>query len=71
MNKIKLIELLSECGNVIFIDMRSNVLRVKNRGELGDRVNWVKCKKILDNNNINYIDGNNGYNRVIDLFYYN
>jgi uncharacterized protein YjiK len=63
----KLIKLLSECGNVIVINMNNNIVRVKNRGELGDRVNWVKMKKILDKENIEYIDGNNGYNRCIDF----
>jgi hypothetical protein len=32
---------------------------------LGSRMNWVKCKKILDNQGFKYYDGTDGYTRCI------
>jgi hypothetical protein len=29
------------------------------------RVNWVKCKKILNDNNISFIEGHDGYGMML------
>ena len=33
--------------------------------DLGNRVNWVKCKKILNGNNINYSEGDSGWGMML------
>jgi len=82
MNKIEKLEKLngmfSKCGNGVRImcmddNGEGNRFRIYRDGELGSRVNWVKCKKILSKNGIEFIEGESGWgmrmSRGIDFDY--
>jgi hypothetical protein len=68
-------EMFSKCGNGVYISYMDNGRWRISRGlcEVGSRVNWVKCKKILDKNKINYDEGHSGWgmqmSRCIDFNY--
>ncbi len=64
-NKIK--ELFKGCGDVMVhcIDANQGYYKLYRDSDLGCRVNWSKCKKILDNQGFEYSDGTDGYTRCI------
>jgi hypothetical protein len=81
MNKIEKLEKLkgmfNKCGNGVNImcmdDNGNSRWRIYRFGDLGYRVNWVKCKKILDKEGIKYDEGESGWgmrmSRCIDFNY--
>lgn len=70
-------EMFSGCGDVMVYSMNnddSEVVfkwRICRKSELGSRMNWSKCKKILGKKGISWIEGDSGYglmvNRSIDF----
>ena len=64
-------EMFKGCGDVkvyCMNDYDSEVVwkwRITRNGELGSRMNWSKCKKILDKKGINWIEGEDGYGWMI------
>jgi hypothetical protein len=64
-------EMLIKCGNVEvkYMDEEKGWYRIYKDNELGNRLNWKKVKEILSKNNIEFGDGNNGYNRCIDVYF--
>jgi len=57
-------EMFSKCGDGVFIMRMDNKDKFRIRRNEG-RVNWVKCKKILNDVNISFIEGNNGYGMMM------
>jgi hypothetical protein len=64
-------EMLIKYGNVEVKCMNEEKgwYRIYKDNELGNRLNWKKVKEILSKNNIEFGDGNNGYNRCIDVYF--
>lgn len=73
-------EMFSKCGNGVFIMCMSNRgdkidrFRIcRESWKLGSRVNWVKCKKILNKKGIEFVEGESGWgmrmSRCIDFNY--
>ena len=70
-------EMFSKCGNGIFIMCMDNEMSrfriCRESWKLGSRVNWVKCKKILNKKGIEFIEGESGWgmmmSRCIDFNY--
>ena len=68
-------EIFSKCGDGVMIcNMDNGRFRICRDGYgNGKRVNWVKCKKILDKINIKYDEGESGWgwmmSRCIDFNY--
>lgn len=67
-NKIK--ELFKGCGDVMIccIDANQGYYKLYRDSDLGCRMNWVKCKKIMDNQGFKYYDGTDGYTRCIGFW---
>ena len=65
MDKIK--ELFSGCGDVWIqcMDANQGYYKIYRDSNLGSRLNWVKVKKIMDNQGYKYSDGTDGYTRCI------
>lgn len=65
MEKLEVLkEMFSNCGDGVFVmrmddNDRFRICRVNGR------VNWVKCKKILNKNGIVFIEGHNGYGMML------
>ena len=59
MKKLEVLnEMFSKCGSGVRVMRISDMnekdrFRIYRNCDLGNRVNWVKCKKILNENNIN------------------
>ena len=64
-------EMLIKYGNVEVkcMDEEKGWYRIYKDNELGNRLNWKKVKEILSKNNIEFGDGNNGYDRCIDVYF--
>jgi len=74
-------EMFSKCGNGVFIMCMSNRgdeidrFRICRGVWVGEnrRVNWVKCKKILNKKGIEFVEGESGWgmrmSRCIDFNY--
>ena len=64
-------EMLIKYGNVEVKCMNEEKgwYRIYKDNELGNRLNWKKVKEILSKNNIEFGDGNNGYDRCIDVYF--
>jgi hypothetical protein len=81
MNKMKKLEKLkimfNKCGNeglmVSCMDNEGNRWRISRSWNLGSRINWVKCKKVLEKSKIEFIEGESGWgvylSRCIDFNY--
>ena len=71
MKKLEVLrEMFSKCGNGVRVMRMSDVnekdrFRIYRKCDLGNRVNWVKCKKILNGNNINYSEGDSGWGMML------
>ena len=55
--------IFSKCGNgvrIMCIDEEGDRWRIYRYFEDGSRVNWVKCKNILNKKGIEFIDGDSG-----------
>ena len=81
-NVIKKLEELNvvfnNCGNgleLCYMGLRGGKesFRIYRDCGIGSRVNWVKCKKILSKNNIEFIEGHSGWgmmmSRCIDMYF--
>lgn len=74
---VELMEMFDGCGDMDIIGMNNKDGEGKwriCRENFGiGRINWGKCKKILNKNGIKFIEGDNGYGklngRVIDFEY--
>lgn len=70
-------EMFSKCGNGIWISCMNNErnrFRISRESwKLGSRVDWIKCKKILNKKGIEFIEGDSGWgmrmSRCIDFDY--
>lgn len=76
LEELKLI--FNNCGNgIAFCFMGEyngkNRFRICRDHKDGSRVNWVKCKKILSKNNIDFDEGHSGWgmrmSRMIDFYF--
>jgi hypothetical protein len=69
MNKLEMLKVMfSKCGNgvrVMCMDNKGDRWRIYRDGDLGSRVNWVKCKNILSKNGIEFIEGESGWGMVL------
>ena len=71
MKKLEVLrEMFSKCGNGVRVMMISDMgekdrFRIYRDCDLGNRVNWVKCKKILNENNINFGEGDSGWGMML------
>jgi len=71
MKKLEVLnEMFSKCGSGVRVMRMSDVnekdrFRIYRNCDLGNRVNWVKCKKILNGNNINYSEGDSGWGMML------
>lgn len=71
MEKLEVLrEMFSKCGNGVRVMRMSDEgekdrFRIYRNCDLGNRVNWVKCKKILNENNINFGEGHSGWGMML------
>lgn len=73
MKKEEVLKLLKEmfvgCGDVVIYSMDNGggnfEWRIKRNSNLGSKMNWSKCKKILNNKGISFVEGQDGYGWVI------
>jgi len=56
--------MFSKCGDGIFIMRMDDKDRFR-ICRVDGRVNWVKCKKILNDINISFIEGHDGYGMMM------
>ena len=70
--------MFNNCGNgveICYMDKRGGVdsFRIYRDYKIGSRVNWVKCKNILNKNNIRFVEGESGWgmmmSRCIDMYF--
>jgi len=61
-------QLFKGCGDVLVLNMDDNHFRIIRDNELGNRLNWKKCERILSKNNIKHWCGTDGYDRCIDFY---
>jgi hypothetical protein len=70
--------MFNNCGNGVEIYYMGewgevDSFRISRDGEIGSRVNWVKCKNILNKNNIKFNEGHSGWgmrmSRCIDMYF--
>ena len=68
MKKLEVLrEMFSKCGNGVRVMMMSDV-NEKDRFRIyryDGRVNWVKCKEILNKNSVSFIEGHDGYGMMM------
>jgi len=68
MKKLEILkEMFIKCGDGVFLMIMSEV-NEEDRFRIcriDGRVNWVKCKKILNDNNISFDEGHDGYGMMI------
>lgn len=70
-------EVFNKCGNGVWISCMDNKIgrfRISRESwKLSSRVDWVKCKKILNKKGIEFIEGESGWgmrmSRCIDFNY--
>ena len=69
--KLEDLELMfKNCGNGIEFSFMGefggkNCFRIYRDYKIGSRVNWVKCKKILNKNNIDFMEGHSGWGMMM------
>jgi hypothetical protein len=70
--------MFNNCGNGVEIYYmgewgKVNSFRVSRNCKIGSRVNWVKCKNILNKKNIKFNEGHSGWgmrmSRCIDMYF--
>ena len=68
MEKLEVLrEMFRKCGSGVFV-MKMSEKNEKDRFRIcrvNGRVNWVKCKKILNDNNVSFIEGHDGYGMML------
>lgn len=68
MEKLEVLRgMFGKCGSGVFV-MKMSEKNEKDRFRIcrvNGRVNWVKCKKILNDNNVSFIEGHDGYGMML------
>ena len=60
-------EMFKDCGDVLIYSMNNSSdevifkWRIRRNWEVGSRMNWSKCKRILNKKGIKFIEGESGW----------